>query len=604
MLRRISHRTTALLAASTGLLLCLGAAAPTQRQRARVDPWREYVARERWTEGRSFFLRSLVRACQKGGSFANIEQSVLGCMVCEYFPRTENRLAPESARQLRGWLIEHRSFTERLLFALGPADNPGRAFEIIYHLLGNSEENVLSYPGLAVACAVVWDAERPDPRLLLASFQYFVRHRGQMEFDLSSMPPEVAQYVVDSRRPIPERLWALDRFGHTDDIGRLYRRIWRDRYDYDALEGERKKVDRHGATLQNIYRYGGVCHEAAVFASEVGKAKGIPSVYIQGPTPTGIPHAWVGYLRMERSAPVWVRDTGRIGQAETVAGTVRHPQSGQSVPEHELDFALAALMHPAEERLQAQTWHAAALLLEQAGAAQLARSAMYQSLNTCVYDSSQWRTFAALARRGVFSPHEALAAAPVFSRKLGAYPNLAVDALDHLAASLDRADPECVVGLYDSLVADFRKRDLVEPMGRALLLKGKFLERRGLADRALQTYSGAIEDTLRSQTVAIELLDNAGRILVRANRLEAAIKLHKRVYYDLREPDRNIGAIRSTWALVTLRLAKLHALGGDAREHDRLIRKILRYQTGNDRYLGLLERRLRPQNYRDLNRTS
>ena len=604
MQRSIRRTCIVLLLVAATALPYGGRPALAQQQHRPVDPWREYVDQERWDAGMSFFLSALMDACKSGADFQRVEECVLGCMVCAYFPRMENRLCQDQARRLRAWLASNRRFTGRLLFAINPGDDAGRAFEIIYHLVNGAQQDVLASPGLAIAYAVVWDSERPDPSLLVQSFRYFTRQRGRMEFDLSAMPPEVAQYVIDTHRPIQERMWALDRFGHTDDIGGLYRKIWQDKYDYDALEGEQKEVDRHGgATLPNIYRYGGVCHEAAVFATEVAKAKGIPSVYVSGPTPTGVAHAWVGYMQMERGRPVWARDTGRIGEAETVAGNVRHPQSGQYVPEHELDFALAALMHPQAERTRAQTWHTAAGLLQQAGSAELARSAMYSSLNACVYDSSQWRTFAALAERGVFSARDALQAAPIFARKLRPYPNLAVDAVQHLTSSGEGADPNELAALYDTLVADFEGRDLIEARGRALLMKGQFLEEHGLLERALEVYTDAIDDSLESQTVAIALLDNAGRVLVRHNQLAAAIKLHKRVYDDVPEPARNVGAIRSTWARVALRLAKLHALGGDRNEHDRLIRKILRYQAGSDRYLSVLERRLGSQDYWGVNRS-
>jgi tetratricopeptide (TPR) repeat protein len=603
--------TSALFATalSAGALLALGAAVVVDAAGARrpgqpVDPWQQYVAAERWREGQEHFRAAVVALARSpaGLTVETLAPLHYGYSVCRYFAETDGRLDRDAARRLRAWMLANGDFTQTLLLALSPEDSPARAFQIMYMLLSDSAEAVLEFPELAIAFAVVWDGNWADDDLLLDAFRYYTDNAADMQFNLSTVPYEITKYLVDSTRPIGERLWALDRYAGTDNIGRLYDRIWLYRYDRDAYYG-RAEPELAGLplTLENIREHGGVCADAALFASEVGKAVGVPSVYIRGPSPSGIEHAWVGFVRGGARRAKWDRDTGRIGQEEAVTGVVRDPQSGAAVPEHELDFALAALRCPAGSRRAAKMWLDAARILAEAGTAPEARAAMYESLNACVYDKVQWREFARLAKQGVFGPQDVIAAMSTFVERLADYPGLAVDAFAQLTGAYESEDPMARVRLCDQMADRFESRDH-DVLGRIWVLKGRYLEDAGEADEALRVYSDGALDVLGNKTVALGLLGEASRLLLARDALAEAISLHRAALARTPRPQTSRGAPYSTWAHVALRLAKLYELAGDVDEHDELLEDIVDLQPIPDDAKDAVLRRLKMLDYGTVDR--
>ncbi len=616
-----------LVALAACVLAGAGAGRAVPQGRREADPWKDYVLASRWEEGADYFARAMAAECAAPGgpSFDRLASLHYGYSVCRHFPEISKQLDAAPARRLKEWLLANRQFNEAFLLALRPSDDTARAFEILCVLLADSEDMVILFPQLAIAFAVVWDAYPSDSELLLGSFRYFTRNADRMEFDLSSLPHQVSKYIIDTRRPVFERLWALDKYEGTANMGRLYRRIWQ--YQYESrfyTDGDKLELDQPSRTLQDIRQNGGVCHDAAVFASEVGKATGVPSVYIGGSTPSGEEHAWVGYIR-QGSTPQWDRDTGRLGNEDALAGTVREPHAGVRVSEHELDFALAALRYPPEQRRAARIRCDVAAILAQvardseqastdvtgARSAALAaprlreqaRRAMYGSLNTCIYDELQWHTFARLAKDGVFSPKDVMEVLPEFMRRLGSYPNLAVEALEVVGGTLPATHLQRRLELYDE-AADLFERRNSEAVVRLRLLKGRLLESLREYDAAVEAYSAGIPEAIRRQSTFIPLLDSAGRVLVGHGAVEDAIKLHEKTRFRLTRPQASAYAFTSSWAQVTLRLAKLHALGGDRKTHNDLLRDILERQRMSDRKHAQLEQRLTRLTYQQLDRSN
>jgi len=567
------------------------------------DPWKEYVLSGKWTVGEEYFSSAILAECtgEAAPSFKKLARLHYARNICRYFPEIEKRLSSsETQRRFAAWLLANPAFTERLLLALKPRDDVARALEIVYGLCRSSEKQVKRYPELAIAFAVVWDAYPVDNQLLVNSFKYYTRYASKMRFDLRALPYEVTKYVVDTQRPVLERLWALKQYGSSGNVGRLYKMV---QYDHRAYErGEEREIRQHEYTLQNIRRYKGLCTDAAVFASEVGKAAGVPSVYVSGPTESGIGHAWVGFLRKRGKQHLWDQDSGRIDKEPAWAGSVKDPQEDVTVSAHELALALNALRYPLARRRTAEIWRDVAVLLSKSGSKPRAQAAMHKSLETCVYDKSQWQTFARLARDGVFSSDQTAAAIARFADNLKHSPNLAADAFEQLIANVDSKSSKAYLRLYDSMTKKFSK-DL-DVVGRIRLLKGRYLEAAASDDAALNVYAESAIDTLKCRSVALPLLDNAGRLLVQTRKTKRAIALHQKLWARAQKPSRSVFAVYSTWFRIGLRLAKLHDLAGHRADHDRILRAIVGYQRVGKDEQDLLAARLARLDYRGVNRTS
>jgi len=562
------------------------------------DPWQTYVRKARWREGEAFYLKSLLVECRrKRPSPASVRDLYFGWAVCRYFPRIAERVFSEEARRrFVSRLLADRGFTRMFLLALRPEDDPGRVFQILHHLLQADSKTLERHGRLALAFAVVWDRYPPDRSLLREVFAYYVRNAERMRFDLRAMPYEVSKYVVDTRRPVAERVWALDRYGGTGNIGRLYRLI---EYDTRAFtRGGEPEVRGHAPTLPNLRKYGGLCHEQALFASEVGKAVGVPSVYVSGPSQSGIGHAWVAFLRRRRDGYLWDRETGRTGRDERPPGFLIEPQTGRRRPESELDFALAALNEKSANRADARLWVAATEVLVAAQAPAEALRCLRRSIETSVSDRRQWELFARLARAGAVHEREVLEAISIFTRRLTPYPALAVEAFSRLVQTLDKTPQKRILREYDAVARRFRKDTAA--FGRIRLLQGRFLESRKKDAAAARVYAEAALETAASGAATLPLLDHAARLMRRQGHLKEAVALHQAAFARAEKPRRTAYAVHSTWFKIGLRLAKLRALAGDRTGHDRLLRRICSYQRMSASQRQAFLERLAAQRYRDI----
>jgi len=87
-------------------------------------------------------------------------------------------------------------------------------------------------------------------------------------------------------------------------------------------------------TLANILQNGGICIDQAYFASEAGKARGVPTLLFGGEGQDGR-HAWFGYLD---SSHHWKLDAGRYDEQRLVTGIAYDPQTWRQISDHELQF--------------------------------------------------------------------------------------------------------------------------------------------------------------------------------------------------------------------------------------------------------------------------
>jgi hypothetical protein len=271
---------------------------------------------------------------------------------------------PDSSRrmELLHYLLANRELASTLAFLIDPGKmNVADVYALLYRMHHELGSSVAEYPNLTAAiCAVLYQpltdninenkVQSPDPVDL---FKFYVNNQSQMYFGIRNMPAELLIYVVDSHSSIQDMQWALDRFHGNPIVGQLFFRI---KYDENALYfATVKKVDQAGYNLPNIYQYGGVCADQAFFATEVGKAIGVPTAYDTGMSSVA-GHAWVGFLQADAGQGWWNFNIGRYSEYQGVIGTVTDPQSRQDEPDSFISLS-AQLVGTTQD----QRWNAAAL---------------------------------------------------------------------------------------------------------------------------------------------------------------------------------------------------------------------------------------------------
>jgi hypothetical protein len=79
---------------------------------------------------------------------------------------------------------------------------------------------------------------------------------------------------------------------------------------------------------------GGICVDQAYFATEAGKARGIPTLLFTG-SGQDAHHAWFGFLDGEHK---WRLDAGRYAEQRLVTGNALDPQTWMEMSDHDLEF--------------------------------------------------------------------------------------------------------------------------------------------------------------------------------------------------------------------------------------------------------------------------
>ena len=104
--------------------------------------------------------------------------------------------------------------------------------------------------------------------------------------------------------------------------------------DADRAEQERYVWGGGNYTLSAILDTGGICIDQAYFATQVGKARAVPTLLFRGEGMDGR-HAWFGFLDGNQH---WQLDAGRFGETAFVTGYTRDPQTWGEISDHELQF--------------------------------------------------------------------------------------------------------------------------------------------------------------------------------------------------------------------------------------------------------------------------
>ncbi len=307
----------------------------------------------------------------------------------------------DKSRDFLNWLLARPAVLAAFNDSIQPQDKAGEALAAWRTIWYDDVENRETFSSLAIACALVFDhpvrissnvygfektsessgaGETEVSALLRYRFYRDAAKKGALKVPLQEMTPWELVWVVDAPVPESELIWAQKHVNYARrDWGKAYGHI---RYRMDrATQGENPYK---AYTLAEIEKEGGICGDQAYFAAISAKANGIPAMVISGEGDRG-GHAWMGY---EVARNEWKLDTGRYAD-NYAAGTTRHPQTGQSIKEHELrQLTEPARRTPAYEK--SNKLLALALLLGDAGQRELATLAVDTALFVAPKNYDAW----------------------------------------------------------------------------------------------------------------------------------------------------------------------------------------------------------------------
>jgi hypothetical protein len=429
-------------------------------------------------------------------------------MPSRYETRAEPLGTPVPA-DLRAWLMGSAAVSDEFFALLSPVDYVPGVFAVLSDLWQADAARVREYPSLALAIAVVYDVPPPPdwphgqvaagvlPRRLRPAreaFAWWVREdkAGHTYHRLNRLGADELKFVVDAAAPAPELEWAQANVKQTlASFADVYPLI---RYRMERVQAQAYQWPGATYRLADILQNGGICVDQAYFATEAGKARGIPTLLFRGEGLDGR-HAWFGFLD---AAQAWQLDAGRYAEQRFITGLAQDPQTWSDLSDHELKFLsnrFRALPAYAQSRVHARV--AAELLQggDAAGAAAAARKAVnYEKRNLAA-----WQTLLAAQKAQGLRP-------------------VALEAtLREAAQVFQQAQiPDLGIGFANALVASLRGRgETSQAQNEERLLVRKYQTTR--TDLAIQQAGEMLKRSFATQNVAGQIstynnaVDNYGR---------------------------------------------------------------------------------------------
>ena len=394
--------------------------------------------------------------------------------------------------EMQAWVISNEAFSEEFFSLVKPVDDLPKVFAILEGLHRRDPAKFLRYRSLALAIAVVYDVPPPPwwPHFQVsqealsrklpnpaAPFDWFTHEDmlGHTYHGLSRLRAEELKFVVDAAAPLPELAWSEQKVPFAlDAFEGAYAMV---QYRTDRVATQAAMTwSGQPYTLPAILEEGGICVDQAYFASESGKARGIPTLLFTGAGQDGH-HAWFGFLDAEGK---WRLDAGRYAEQRLVTGNALDPQTWTVISDHELQFLserFRALPSFRQSRVHEEFANDFLLAGYPAQAARAARTAVnYERRNL-----PAWETLIAANAKLHLDPasQEGVLreAALAFSR----YPDLLISYKNRVCRSL-RARGE-------TSLANFEERSIAES------LKGD------RADLAIQQAASILSRSIASQPI-------------------------------------------------------------------------------------------------------
>ncbi|MFG0260042.1 MAG: hypothetical protein ACF8LK_06780 [Phycisphaerales bacterium JB041] len=491
------------------------------------------------------------------------------------------------------FLQQHESLAAEMAFLLVHQDNIGNAYRVLARLIEAHGEKVAELAPLAAAICAVHDDPKPRhvnentvPMIdAVELFGYFADNERSMLFDLENTPATLLLFVADANGTLNELEWARRRYGRDRNVGNRYQEIT---YDHAAFEtdGAVKKVTASGDySLPSIREHGGICADQAYFAMTVGKAAGVPAVYVRGKG-GDVSHAWLGFLeRASSRAARWNFDAGRYPSYEDLRGKVLEPQTWTEVPDADLSIAgLSTWVRP-EARFQSIVLTDAALRLGVVAWQEEGPEAMNADLTArqlevleraLRLDSGNVRAWM-LARARLASDlatleqreHWANATEQLAGRTA---PDFAFDMYEAMFNAV--ADPEVRYTLWDWAVTRFGDR--MDLPAKARVYQINILIEQDKPEEAYKLARSAFEKYHKGGEFALEALRIAERLVAERGDTKATLDLYRWAFSKPRTPGKMQPAFlrQTTWFKVGSRYLSLLLQAGDQRTANAVRRQL------------------------------
>jgi hypothetical protein len=469
--------------------------------------------------------------------------------------------------ELLAYLLQNPVLAHNLVFLFqAQYQKPQEVYGTLAKLRAHAGAKLETYATLGAAICLVHQSlpltrqlnenivEAPDP---CAIFDYFVQNESRMLLGIEHVPAEVLLYVVDTTSPIDQMTWALGRYAGNPSVGDLYFNI---KYDTShLLRHTEKKVTELGYTLPNILQYGGVCVDQAYFTTEVGKAIGVPTVYITA-RDADAGHAYAGYLRIDGDKATWRVDIGRFGDYAYLHGVILDPQTRRAITDSDLALTAETFAGSSDDRQAAAALtDAAARLLRAAkdpraafapgpptekvkGALSRARlpngesalALLEAGLTRCPGYAPGWLTMARAAAEGQMSLEQKRRWAGVIERFLvGKYPDFAFSLLAPMVRTVaGSADQNA---LWNRLFTVFQSHpDLAAAVRveQAAMWRGE-----GQTALAGQCYEDVFNRFANAGPFVLDALRGAEQLLKATDQTKVPL-LYERVWTQIKPPQR------------------------------------------------------------------
>jgi hypothetical protein len=413
--------------------------------------------------------------------------------VAGVYNPTDRPIGLNTSPALQDWVLSNEDFSEQFFSNIKGVDQLPNMLSILETLHKRDPESFARYSSLALAIALVYDVPPPPwwphyqvskealPRRLPKPEDTFGRLTredmlGHTYFRLARLRAEELKFVVDVAAPASELDWSEANVPYSlDEFEQSYLMI---NYRVDRASKYALMIwTGQPYTLQAIKAQGGICVDQAYFASEAGKARGVPTLLFTG-SGQDSRHAWFGYLD---GGHHWRLDAGRYAEQRLITGNALDPQTWMAMSDHDLEF-LSERFRALPTFAQSRVHEEFAEDFLQAGDPRAAARAARAAVNYERRNLDGWETLiAANAAMGLPAAQQEgvlREAALAFTPR---YPDLVVSYVNRVCQSL-RARGE-------TSLADYEERGLAER------LKGD------RADLAVTQASAILARSIASQSI-------------------------------------------------------------------------------------------------------
>jgi hypothetical protein len=264
-------------------------------------------------------------------------------------PDPARPLAERLPAELRMRLLADPTWSAEYFALEKSVDRRGEVLGILARLHQGDAAGLAEFSRLAMAVALVHDTPPPPewphgqvtaealPRRLAPAEDVFrhlagISREGKALWRADKLETAELRFAVDLALPAEEREWALGKIkAPLANLAEVYSSI---HYRRDRVEDGVYVWPGARYRLEDILREGGICVDQAYFATQAGKARGVPTILFCGAGRDGR-HAWFGHLGQGRK---WFMDGGRHESQNYVTGVALDPQTWTEVSDHELKF--------------------------------------------------------------------------------------------------------------------------------------------------------------------------------------------------------------------------------------------------------------------------